>query len=102
MDKKIQVGDPYRLTSLSYFLHLEDGGSEDSFPEEEKYYECTVKYITPEGGLILGLNAPGKVHDDTFDTCLFSGKEIKAEYPDFDGPVDAEYIVPHYDGCPFY
>lgn len=27
---------------------------------------------------------------------------VQAKYPDFDAPVDAEYIVPHYDGCPFY
>ena len=102
LSEPYKVGDTYCLMSLGYFLHLEAGGDEDDYPEDKQYCECTIKYMTPEGGFIL--EAPERsvgYYDGTFDTCRFSGKEIKAEYPDFDGDDDADYIVPYYDGCPF-
>ena len=97
------VGDTYYQMTLSYFLHLEGGGDEYAFSEDEKFSKCTIKYITPEGGLIL--EAPNDsvgFYDGTFDTCQFSGKMIRSDYPDFDGDDNVQYIVPYYDGCPFY
>ena len=102
MNKDYKVGDRYQQMTLGYFLHLEDGGDEDCYPESDRYSDCIIRYITKEGGLILEVLDSIGNGDGTFDTSLFTGGMIKEEYPDFDGRDDAWYCVPYFDGCPLY
>ena len=103
MNEEYKIGDTYYQMTLSYFQHLEEGGDEDDFLEEEKYCKCIVRYVTPEGWLIMEENDSSLISaDGTFDASRFLGKEIKSVFPDFEGDDETEYIVPYYDGHPLY
>lgn len=103
MNEEYKIGDTYYQMTLSYFQHLEDGGYEDDFPEEEKYCKCIVRHVTPEGWLVLQEDNSWRAFDDgSFDACRFLGKEIKSVFPDFEGDDETEYVVPYYDGHPLY
>lgn len=96
-DLGYKVGDKYEQMTLGYFLNLQEGGDDEYLGEE--YIECTVKYVTQEGFLIMDTN--GNDTDDTFELSLFSGREIKKYYPDFTGDDDKKYFIPYYEGSPF-
>lgn len=104
MNSGYKVGDTYRIITLSCFLHINNGGDIDDIPEEEQYLEGVIKYITPEGGLVIEMEQSvlSSDLDGTLDTTLFSGKDIKEVYPDFDGEDNRKYCVPFYDGYPFF
>ncbi|MBQ5888829.1 MAG: hypothetical protein IIW77_06110 [Bacteroidaceae bacterium] len=102
MSKDYKIGDHYLQMTLGYFLHLDEGGDEDAYPENEQYADCIIRYITPEGGLVMQVLDSAGSGDGTFDTSSFTGEMIKEIYPDFDGDDDAWYFVPYFEGYPFY
>lgn len=74
-DLGYKVGDKYEQMTLGYFLNLQEGGDDEYLGEE--YIECTVKYVTQEGFLIMDTNG-----NDT-------------------GDDNKKYFIPYYEGSPF-
>lgn len=46
------MGDDYPQITFDFFQYLEEGGDSTKYTDK-KYYNATIKYITPTGGLIL-------------------------------------------------
>ena len=85
-----KVGDRYELMTFDYFQYLEDGNSEDEYLDE-KYYDCTIMYIT-RWRLILGSDDCDLKYDDGCGHLLCSGKDIKEIFPDFKGDDNKQYF----------
>ena len=96
-----KIGDEYKLYTINYAEHIDRYGEETEFYGRE-YYVCTVKHITITGGLILELNEDIDYGDGSFDTSIFTGKEIKEIIPDFNGDDDIGYCVLYEENSPFY
>lgn len=101
-DTSWKVGDEYLQTTLDFYLYLESGGEIAQYTGK-KYYNTTIKYITPTGGLILETtDIEDMKTDDGMTQSIFTGQEIQKEYPDFTGDPDTEYCVLYEENSPFY
>jgi hypothetical protein len=95
----LKIGDKFNLATRSYVEQVMNNTVSRNMVYKEEY-NCTVVYIIEGGGIILEVNEP--IVDDTFDSSLFFGKEIKHYFKDFIGDDDKEYCIPYYENSPFY
>ena len=65
----------------------------------DKYYDATLKYITPTGSHIIEVHE--LVYDETLDSMLL-GKDIKEYYPELELDDNKMYCVTYSEDCPFY
>ena len=93
------IGSNYKQITLGLYEWLVNGYDEDDYFDKQ-YYNTTIKYITKSGSFILEINED--IVDGTFDTSLFTGKEIKEYYPDFNSEDNKKYCVLYEDDSPFY
>jgi hypothetical protein len=101
-DTSWKVGDNYPQITFEFFQYLEEGGDSAKYTDK-KYYNATIKYITPTGGLILeATDIDDMKTDDGMSQSIFTGQEIQKEYPDFTGDPDTEYCVLYEENSPFY
>ena len=101
-DTSWKEGDNYPQMTFEFFQYLEEGGDSAKYTDK-KYYNATIKYITPTGGLILETTDIEYMKtDDGMSQSIFTGQEIQKEYPTFTGNPDAEYCVLYEENSPFY
>ena len=95
---EIKIGEKYPLTTFEYFEYLDNGGEPDNF-NGHKYYDATLKYITPTGSHIIEVHE--LVYDETADSMLL-GKDITEYYPELELDDNKLYCVTYSEDCPFY
>lgn len=95
---EIKIGEKYPLATFEYAQYLEFGGKPENF-NGHKYYDATLKHITPSGSYIIDIHE--LVYDELADSMQL-GKEIKEYYPELDLEDNKKYCVTYSEDCPFY
>ena len=94
-----KVGDKYPLPTTAYLQYLEEDGDPDLY--KNKYYDATIRYITPAGSYILELAiSPALIADASFD--IMTGKEINEQFPEANLDNDKEYCVIGFEDSPIF
>lgn len=93
-----KIGGKYPLPTTSFLEFLDEDGDPEHFCGI-KFYDATLRYITPNGSDIVELAIdPALIADASF--FVLSGKEIKECYPDAVLEDDKEYCVIQYGDGP--
>lgn len=95
---EIKIGEKYPLATFEYAQYLEFDGNPEDF-KGHKYYDATLKYITPSGSYIIDIHE--LVYDELAESMQL-GKEIKEYYPELDLDDNKKYCVTYSEDCPFY
>ena len=94
-----KVGDKYPLPTTAYLQYLEEDGDSDLY--KNKYYDATIRYITPDGSFIVELEInPALIADASFDIMI--GKEINEHFPDANLDNDKQYCVVGVENSPTF
>lgn len=94
-----KVGDKYPLPTTAYLQYLEEDGDPDLY--KNKYYDATIRYITPDGSFIVELEiGPALIADASFDIMI--GKEINEHFPDANLDNDKQYYVVGFEDSPIF
>lgn len=94
-----KVGDKYPLPTTAYLQYLEEDGDPDLY--KNKYYDATIRYITPDGSFIVELEiSPALIADASFDIMI--GKEINEQFPDANLDNDKQYCVIGLEDSPIF
>ena len=96
---KLNVGEKYPLPTTAYLQYLDEDGDPELF--KHKYYDATIRYITPAGSYILELAiSPALIADANFD--IMTGKEINEQFPEANLDNDKEYCVIGFEDSPIF
>lgn len=96
---KLNVGEKYPLPTTAYLQYLDEDGDPELF--KHKYYDATIRYITPAGSYILELAiSPALIADTSFD--IMTGKEINKQFPEANLDNDKEYCVIGFEDSPIF